>query len=187
MIERKLVERVASVHGVIVDGTFYRHAAPNREAFLGGEGGRWGETFPVIYLGSPESSAVIEAYRHLVEATGIPPELVRPRTLYTVNVRVSKVLDLRDPKNLEGIGLQSEDLSSDVDDYARCQAVAAAAHQLQFHGIVAPAAHGAGDTLALFRDRLSVSEIPVPHRQKTWEKLPADPRRLRSVQPRDAS
>jgi len=30
-----------------VQGTFHRHAAPNRDAFAGGIGGRWGQAFPV--------------------------------------------------------------------------------------------------------------------------------------------
>lgn len=177
--ERTLTECVASVTPAWVEGVFFRHAAPNRDAFAGAPDGRWGRTFPVIYLGRPTDSVIIEAYRHLVDAEGIPADLVRPRVLYTVPVRVDRILDLTVAGNLAAVGLTAADLTSDVDTYGPCQAVAAAAHQLRWHGVLAPAAGAPGATLALFRDRLAVSELPKPSAQQLWQRLPPDPRRLR--------
>jgi hypothetical protein len=176
-------ERVASLGHIEVQGTFYRHAAPGRDALAGGLGGRWGASFPVIYLGQPEVSVVVEAYRHLVDDAGVPAEHVRPRTLYTVPVRVTRILDIRTAEALAGLELSSDDLATEVGDYGRCQEIAAAAHQLRLHGIIAPAAHGFGTTLALFRERLPLAEVPVPATQSTWERLPADPRKLRALKP----
>ena len=175
-MQRSTVERVASVPLSSVAGVFYRHAASNRDAFAGGFHGRWGGTFPVIYLGRPETATIVEAYRHLVEATGVPADAVRQRVLYTVRVRVQKILDLTPPAILERVGLTIDDLRTEVDDYRRCQEVAAAAHQLGCHGVLAPAAHGLGETLGLFRERISHQELPVVARQVTWARLPADPR-----------
>jgi RES domain-containing protein len=158
---------------------FYRHAAVNRDAFAGGIGGRWGRAFPVIYLGRPQDSVTIEAYRHLVEETGIRPESVRPRTLYTVEVAVGRILDLTAEDHLTAVGLSPADLTSAIDDYQACQDVAAAAHQLEFHGVLAPAATGLGQTLAIFRERVRPEEMPVVTAQTTWHGLPADPRTLR--------
>jgi hypothetical protein len=174
-----LLERVAGAARCSVGGQYYRHAAPNRDAFAGGTGGRWGAAFPVIYLGRPQDSVTVEAYRHLVEATGIPARHVRPRVLYTVTVQVDQVLDLTDPHNLAGVGLRTADLSSEVDDYQACQEIAAAAHQLEYHGVLAPAATGLGTTLALFVRRLQAHERPVVTEQTPWEALPPDPRVLR--------
>lgn len=179
---RSLAEQVAAVPTTSVHGTFYRHAAPNRDAFAGGVGGRWGQAFPVIYLGRPTDSVVIEAYRHLVEETGMAPARVRPRTLYTVRVSVERVLDLTVPAHLAAAGLNEQDLSSAVDDYAACQAVAAAAHQLEYHAILAPAATGRGQTLAIFRSRVGAVELPVVESEQLWDHLPPDPRQLRAVQ-----
>ncbi len=178
---RSITERVASRGHVDVQGIYYRHAAPGRDALAGGIGGRWGARFPVIYLGHPESSIVIEAYRHLVEDAGVPAERVRPRIVYTVPVNVTRILDLTMPESWHGVGLGEWDLSSVVGNYEACQAVAAAAHQLRLHGVLAPASHGQGRTLALFRERLPVVEIPVPSSQAVWESLPADPRSSRSL------
>lgn len=176
-----LTERVSTAGFRDVAGIFFRHAAPNRDAFAGGERGRWGEAFPVIYLGRPHDSIVVEAYRHLVEETGVPARSVRPRIEYTVPVSVTRILDLTQPGSLTAVGLTEDDIQSQVGDYTRCQAVAAAAHQLRFHGILAPAASRLGETLALFRQNLPAGELPMPSAETRWEVLPADPRRLRRV------
>lgn len=180
-MHRSTAERVAAVAPVRIDGTFYRHAAPNRDAFAGGDLGRWGENFPVIYLGRPVDTVTVEAYRHLVENDGIPADQVQPRRLYTVTVAVEHVLDLSVPAALDAVGLTEDDLRSPVDDYEACQRVAAAAHQLELHGILAPSATGIGQTLAIFRERVSMAEMPVVVHETTWESLPLDPRVPRIV------
>lgn len=185
-MQRSTVERVAAVSPTRVHGTFYRHAALNRDAFAGGDGGRWGENFPVIYLGRPPASVTVEAYRHLVEAPGIPAELVQPRRFYTVTVEVDAVLDLTNTDHLDAVGLTAADLRSEVDNYTACQRVAAAAHQLELHAILAPSATGLGETLALFRQRVTIPEMPVVQAEETWNSLPSDPRKLRAVPPMQA-
>lgn len=177
-MNRLLVERVAAVATSRVQGTFHRHAAPNRDAFAGGTAGRWGRGFPVIYLGRPTDSVVVEAYRHLVEQSGMPAERVRPRTFYTVRVDVERILDLTLPENLDAVGLGEADLRTDVDDYEACQAVAAAAHDLELHGVLAPSASGRGQALAIFRARVSTRELTVVLSAVLWPRLPADPRRI---------
>jgi hypothetical protein len=128
---------------------------------------------------------VVEAYRHLVETVldaEMPPRLVGPRRLLTCHVAVRNVLDLRTREGWEAVGLTEDLLRSDVGDYEACQAVASAAHQLELHGIVASAATGLGETLALFERHLTPAEIPVLTGETIWEQLPADPRKLSIVQ-----
>lgn len=133
--------------------------------------------FPVIYLGRPEQSVAAEAYWHLVDATGVPASHVKARTLYTVQVDITRVLDLTSAANLKAVGLKEADLQSEVDDYAACQAVAEAAHRHEWHGILVRSASGLGETLAAFRDRLPPSEVPIITARVTWARLPPDPRR----------
>lgn len=146
--------------------------------------GRWGKTFPVIYLGRPAGSVTVEAYRHLVEPFGIPRSAVQPRVLYTVSVQVQTVLDLTERARQESVDLTDPDLMSEVDDYEACQQVARAAHQLEIHGILAPAATGLGQTLALFAQRISASERPVVLEETWWSQLPDDPRIPRAIKRR---
>jgi RES domain-containing protein len=112
---------------------------------------------------------------------------VRPRRLLVVEVGVSDVLDLRDPSAAASVGLSEADLLSPVGEYDPCWQVARAAHQLGLHGILAPAATGLGETLAMFEEHLTPEELPRLISDEIWEALPADPRRLRAVKDEDAS
>jgi len=168
-----------------VDGLFQRHSSPRVTTLSGSPaGGRWGPAgaFPVLYVGRPTTSVTIEAYRHLVDdVEGMTGDKVGPRTLWTCQVTVTNVLDLRQASSRDAVHLTLDDLSSSIDDYDKCQRVAQAAYQLQLHGIIAPAADGNGETLALFEHHLPANELPVVIRQETWATLPADPRTLRSI------
>ena len=82
------------------------------------------------------------------------------------------------------MGLTDPDLMSEVDDYEACQQVARAAHQLEIPGILAPAATGLGQTLALFAQRISASERPVVLEETWWSQLPDDPRIPRAIKRR---
>jgi RES domain-containing protein len=183
-----------------INGIWQRHL-PARYSNTALEGrrtaGRWGtrDGFPVLYLGRPEDSVVVEAYRHLVDPveTPLPPEAFVTRILVTAEINVTDVLDLRTPTGRSYAGLTMSDLQSattDRDAYHLCQTVAQLAHQLGWHGIVAPAATAIGETLALFTDLLPSSQAPMRVTDQLWERLPDDPRapkapRLRVVGPTD--
>ena len=62
-------------------------------------------------------------------------------------------------------------------------AVARAAYQ-SMHGILAPAATGLGQTLALFAQRIGASERPVVVEEVLWSWLPDDPRIPRAIKRR---
>ena len=195
-----LAARVAACPRATVDGTWQRHVGARRadQALDGRRAyGRWGtaDGFPVLYLGAPTGSVIVEAYRHLVEPVEGPIDAaLAPRVLVTCTVEVTDVLDLRRAGNRLQVGLALDDLQCDVDDsaaYARCQGVAQVAHQLGCHGIIAPAATRLGETLALFPDLLPADQRPVRSSDdELWSRLPADPRlpvtpRLRLVQDED--
>lgn len=183
-MDRSIAVAVSNAKTVTVAGVFQRHASPRHRPLSGSaSGGRWGPegAFPVLYLARPTASVVVEAHRHLVEPVeGMRPEMVGPRRLVSCEVDVSNVLDLRQPENRETVGLSIVDMTSDVGDYDACHRVAQAAHQLELHGIIAPAATGLGETLALFERRLPANEQPVQIGILTLEGLPLDPRRVNS-------
>lgn len=171
-------------------GQWQRHVSSRfvREALDGRTGdGRWGTRrgFPVLYLGRPRASVIAEAYRRYVDPIEESErgELLRqiaPRVLVSCEVAVTNLLDLRRPGARAEAGLTLSDLTSatnDAEAYAKCRAVAQLAHQLGRHGIVAPAATGLGETLALFTDVLPVAERPVRlDLDEHWSTLPEDPR-----------
>jgi hypothetical protein len=188
-----LASRLASIAPGTEAGVWQRHAAARtaRRALDGRAGdARWGTRsgFPVLYLGRPLDSVIVEAYRHLVDPVEVDDPADRealidnlmPRVLVTVQVDVGQLLDLRSASARSHAGLTIQDLTSETSDraaYGRCQEVALVAHQLGRRGVLAPAATGLGETLALFTDLLAASERPVRiEPDQAWGRLPQDPR-----------
>ena len=167
---------------VTVDGVFQRHTSPRIRTLAGSaSGGRWGPRgeFEVLYLGRPTDSVVIEAYRHLIDVDldgRLTAAMVGPRNLITCRVRLGRILDLRDPAALGRAGLTTADLASPVGDYEACQQVGRAAHQLGLGGIIAPAATGTGETLAVFTQHTRPTDSLEIASVEQWNTLPSDPR-----------
>jgi RES domain-containing protein len=189
-VDRSLALAVARVGATTIEGHFQRHASLRYRILTGSAaGGRWGPegAYPVFYLARPTESVIVEAYRHLVEPIeGMQPKMVGPRRLLTCEVKATTILDLRSQGNQDAVGLSLDDLRSNVGDYDACHRVGQAAHQLGLHGIIAPAATGIGETLALFERHLPASEQPILVSEELWEEgLPVDPRRLRIVEGSD--
>jgi hypothetical protein len=194
-----LAADVAASPRTDIDGVWQRHVAARHAAHAldGRHGtGRWSNKtdFPVLYLGRPTKSVIVEAYRHLVDPVEDKRLLahLEPRVLVTCAIAITDALDLRGTETQTRLDLPPDVLRSDTSDrdaYARCQRVARLAHQSGMHGIIAPAATGMGETLVLFADILPAAQRP--HRSAAnlvWETLPADPRRrrrshLRAVDP----
>lgn len=179
-MDRSIAVAVSKATATSVTGIFQRHTSPRQRPLSGSaSGGRWGAegAFPVLYLARPTASVVIEAHRHLVEPVeGMRAEMVGPRRLVTCELKVTSVLDLRRAENRETVGLSILDMTSDVGDYEACHRVAQAAHQIELHGIIAPAATGMGETLALFERRLPANEQPELIDSQSCDGLPPDPR-----------
>lgn len=183
---RSTANAVAGQVPVTVTGTWQRHLpARHRDRPLEGRAAysRWGRKlgFPILYLGSPTASVVVEAYRHLVDPVDNPDlrEQLAPRVLVTVEVDATDILDLRTAAARFELGLTPSQLHSPTEDrqaYAACQEVAAAAHQHGFHGLIAPAATELGETLALFTNNLPETEMPTLIQSVAWDQLPDDPR-----------
>lgn len=176
--------RLARIKLTTVDGQWWRHTsrAVPPDQFLRGStsgGGRWAvrDGNPILYLGRPRESVVIEAYRHLVDGTELDgPEFVQPRQWLHVQVQIHRVLDLTGQANRGAVGLNRADLLTQIGHYDRCRQVARAAAQLgNITAILAPAATGRGQTLAITphllepRDALELLDAE-------FAPLPADPR-----------
>jgi len=94
-----------------------------------------------------------------------------PRTFYTYDVELQKVLDLRRRKARDAVGLRDADLSAD--DLRACQAVGEAAHVCGREAILAPGATGRGEVLAVFTARLLPASTVRERDAELWESVPA--------------
>lgn len=188
MKHRDLLIALADLEPIRVQGRFERHLSLKWEELQpSAAGGRWNapRTFEVLYFGRPRDSVVAEAYRHLVDDELDFPDMaakVLERRIITCDVDVPGILDLRSMPAREALRLNDEVLCSGVGDYARCQQIGAAAHQLRADGILVPAATRLGETLALFPTNLPAENWPVVVERGIWHGLPPDPRRLQLVQ-----
>lgn len=181
-----LPNALAGQQPVDITGIWQRHLPARFLATaMDGRAGysRWGRDngFPLLYLGRPTDSVVVEAYRHLVDPIEDPAirDHLAPRALVTAKVAVTEILDLRSSPTRIELNLTLQQIQSATDDraaYEACQEVAAAAHQQGFHGIIAPSATHLGHTLALFSDRLPANEVPIVTDEVLWDTLPPDPR-----------
>ncbi|MEA2207429.1 MAG: hypothetical protein QOE77_4205 [Blastocatellia bacterium] len=182
---------VAACPRTEVEGTWQRHVAARHAAHaLHGRRstGRWStkDGYPVLYLGRPIDSVVVEAYRHLIDP--VEDERLRahlePRVLVTCTIAATGLLDLREPSARLRLDLPLDILRSATSDraaYLRCQTVARAAHHVGLNGILAPAATGMGETLALFTDIAPADQRPMRSAPDIlWDQLPADPRHVPS-------
>lgn len=159
----------------MVEGVWQRHV-PARYAASALQGrrslSRWGTEngFPVLHLGRPRDSVIVEAYRRLVDPVADNPDIVDkppPRVLVTCKVRVTEILDLRSATARMATGLDPATLQShtrDRDAYRRCQEVAAVAHQLGLYGLIAPAATQLGGHLGAVPRAASSGAAPTPPR-----------------------
>ena len=153
MRHSELLAAISDLEPIEARGSFQRHCSLRWDGLRpSAAGGRWGErgAFEVLYLGRPAESVIVEAYRHRVDddidhSAELAATVVE-RRLYTMDVAVPNVLDLRPMTARRRVGLTDDQFRSDIDDYTPCQAVAAAAHQLGLGGILAPAATGLGET-----------------------------------------
>ena len=126
---------VAAAPVAEIEGRWQRHVAGRYQdqALDGRRGrGRWSTptSFPVLYLGRPRESVIVEAYRHLIDPIEDNTPVLVPRVLVTAAVRVTEVLDLRTAGGRLSVGLTVPQLTSattDADAYAACQNVAALA------------------------------------------------------------
>jgi RES domain-containing protein len=191
-MRRQLALAVAAAPRAAIEGRYERHFSFGRRELTGSDsGGRWGPPggYSVLYLGRPVASVTVEAYRHLVDPfvdQGMTGGMVAPRRLLVCEVAVTNVLDLRSRTAQVAVGLTEADLTSPVGEYEPCQEVGRVAHQLGLHGVLAPAATGLGETLALFEQHLPASELPTLLEEEIWDGLPEDPRRLRLVSDEEA-
>jgi RES domain-containing protein len=152
----ELVKALDAIGPVPWSGRVLRHHAP-RYGALDGEGarangGRWNppDSFPVVYTALDRETVDRELAR-LARRAALPVDALLPRRLATIEVTLTRVLDLTDAPTRRRLGIGKTEL--EADDWAGTQAIGQAAHDAGFEAILAPGAEG-GTTLAILRDGL---------------------------------
>lgn len=120
-------------------------------------GGRWnprGE-FEALYLALSEEGAVGEFIRYVGHYKSFAPDDATTREIVRVKVKVTRILDLTDPKLRASLGVTREDLRSSRDQWEDITwPVARAAFAAGFEGILVPSAANGWVNLVLFPENL---------------------------------
>jgi len=153
------------------DGQAYRHVSVGRDP-LSGEGarlvgGRWNPpgSFAVLYLGC-DVATVVREFERLARKQRRAVDEFLPRDMFTYELRLQHVLDLRVGEHADAVGLTPADFADD--ELSKCQLVGEAVHAAGFEGLIAPSATGEGDVLAVFLGRTLPGSVVRDVASERW-------------------
>jgi len=109
-------------------------------------GARWNPPeVPAIYVSLERDTALAEG-EYLIRAQPLRPRA--PRHLFTIEVKLSSVLDLSTRDAMEQLELFEKDFA--LTEYARCQEVGGTVAWMDHDGLLVPSARCAGRNLVIF-------------------------------------
>jgi hypothetical protein len=151
--ERDLIDALSVQEPIAFAGKVYRVTWHDRDPLAGSlAGGRWAppQMFEVLYTSLGSDAAVAEIHFHFSRQSVFPS---RPVCLHTLEEATGRTLRLADIAQLEALGIDAGAYRSL--DYQRCRQIGAAAHFLEYDGMIVPSARYAADNLVLFLDHLA--------------------------------
>jgi RES domain-containing protein len=151
IIDPRLVDLLEDFGAAPWNGDVWRHVIGDRDPLAPSHaGGRWAppDTFPVLYTSLAREGALAEA-AHLISLYSIPPSA--RRTVCRIDVTLTRVADLTDPKRLAKLGVDPADAGP---GYGTCPEIGAAASFLAYQAILVPSLRYRGSNLVVFTERL---------------------------------
>jgi hypothetical protein len=151
--DRAILDALEALHSESVDATVWRLIRKGRDPLRGAAAnGRWSPSgeFEVLYTSFLREGALAEiGYRLSLEP--VWPSLIE-HEIHTIEIQTGRTLRLADLNQLATLGV---DVSRyETFDYRATQAISAAAHFLEFDGLIVPSARYRCSNLVLFLDRL---------------------------------
>lgn len=151
--DRAILDALDAIDPNPFDGEVWRITRRGREALRGSiANGRWsppGE-FEVLYTSLERTGALAEiGFRLSLEP--IWPSKIQ-HEIHRIRVRAERTLQFADLATLQPLGVDINRYESF--DYTATQSIAAAAHFLEFDGLLVPNARSSSSNLVLFLDRV---------------------------------
>jgi hypothetical protein len=152
--DRSILDALEKLDPEPLDSDVWRVARKGRDPLRGSSAtGRWGAPgeLEVLYTSERRDGALAEVgFRLSLEP--VWPSLIQHQ-IHVLAVRAERTLRLVDMSELQDLGV---DISRyETFEYSVTQAIAAAAHFLEFDGMLVPGARFACSNLVLFTDRVS--------------------------------
>jgi len=152
--DRSVLDALEKLDPEPFDSDVWRVARKGRDPLRGSSAnGRWGAAgeLEILYTSEQRDGALAEVgFRLSLEP--VWPSLIQHQ-IHILAVKVERTFRLVDMRELENLGV---DISRyETFEYGATQAIAAAAHFLEFDGMLVPSARYACSNLVLFTDRVS--------------------------------
>lgn len=148
-----VLDKLESIGHVLFEGNVWRVTRKEHGALKGSSAnGRWSPSgeFEVLYASLEFEGAYAEiGYRLSLEP--VWPSRIK-HEIHLIDLQLDRALRLADLSVLSGLGVNTAKYESF--DYSATQAIASAAHFLEFDGLVVPSARYDCSNLAVFMDRL---------------------------------
>ena len=154
--DRELLDALEALKPESFKGTAWRTTWATRDPLLGSSaGGRWhpANSFEALYTSLEPDGSLAEVYYHLSRAPVFASSHVR---LVRLMVQTRMTLRFADMQALERFGIKETKYQSM--DFTRSQEIGAAAHFLEFDGLLVPSARWPCLNLVLFLDRLDLDK-----------------------------
>jgi hypothetical protein len=152
--DRSILDALEKLRPEPFDADVWRVARKGRDPLTGfAANGRWGAPgeLEVLYASEARDGALAEVgFRLSLEP--VWPSRIQHQ-IHVLAVKTERLLRLVDMRELEKLGVDVARYKTF--DYSATQAIAAAAHFLEFDGLLVPSARFACNNLALFTDRVA--------------------------------
>lgn len=174
--DRAILDALENFDPEILEKTVWRVARKGRDPLRGAvANGRWNAVgeFEVLYTSVEPDGALAEVgYRLSLEP--IWPSRIEHQ-IHTLEIRAERALKLENLGQLQRLGVDTERYESF--EYTATQAIAAAAHFLQFDALVVPSARFGVANIVLFLDRIQTAPELKNSENVDWAKWRAKTRR----------
>jgi RES domain-containing protein len=147
VVDEDLLERLERLSTKPFEGEVYRQtfgSTPPERANT--RGARWNPPDVAALYTSLDRDTVIAEGEHILSSQPVRPRV--RQEMHRIRIRLQKVLDLRSPVLLAGLGVDGETLRSD--DHWACRKVGEAVSHLGYDAILVPSARSAGANLVIY-------------------------------------
>ncbi len=158
--DRAILDALEAADVVGFDQTVWRITRTGRDPIRGSAAsGRWspGGTVEVLYTSLEPEGALAEIGFRLSLEPVWPSRIAHE--MHEIGVRAQRTLYLADMASLSSLGVEVSRYASF--DYKATQALAAAAHFLEFDGLIVPSARHQSQNLVIFMDRDAAGTLDV--------------------------
>jgi RES domain-containing protein len=109
-------------------------------------GARWNPSGVAAIYTSLSREGVLAEGEHQIAVQPIPPRA--RRTIYTLELTLTSILDLTDPETLQSLSVGPDELAAD--DMTACRQLGGAAHWLERDGLLLPSTRSSNTNLVIF-------------------------------------